>query len=220
MAAYFYSSRFNHDFICGGSLISKRLVITAAHCVEEPSEGGESRRPELSTFYLGKNNLESLIGEKDYISSTAKELIVHPHWKRSEKEYDNDIAIAVLVQMIEFNKYVKPICIWRKTNSYEDIINKQGVVAGWGKIDSDSISSKTAMFVKLPAVSNEKCLKSDREFQRILGENAFCGGELKINRGPCSGDSGAMKVFLHRKVIQFSCFQVVHFSLRITEKLI
>lgn len=187
MAAYFYTEKYSTGFICGGSLISSSLVVTAAHCIDE---GSVKRKAELSTFYIGKNNLESLISEANYVSSQASELHVHPDWRKGSKDYDNDVAIAILVQSITFNKFVKPLCIWRETSSYEDLINKQGKVAGWGKTQESAISSVTAKFVSIPAVSNENCLKSSAKIHMLLGDNAFCGGILNSDTGPCNGDSG------------------------------
>lgn len=188
MAAYFYTERYSTGFICGGSLISSSLVVTAAHCIEGIEKESVKRKAELSTFYIGKNNLESLISETDYVLGQASELHVHPSWKKGSNNYDNDIAIAVLIQSVVFNKFVKPLCIWRETNSYEDLINKQGKVAGWGKNDESAISSVTAKFVSIPVVSNEKCLKSNAIIQTLLGDNAFCGGVLNSDMGPCNGE--------------------------------
>lgn len=193
LTAYFYTGKYCTEFICGASLISPKLVTTAAHCVEDTEEDSIVRVPEHSIFYIGKNNLETLTGEMKYITSPAKSLHVHPDWKKGTKRYtyDNDIAIAVMAKKIEFNSFIKPICIWRETFSYEDIIDKEGTVVGWGKTDNDQdISSSAAMYAKIPVVSNEKCLRSNSEFAKILGDNAFCAGVRYSNAGPCLGDSG------------------------------
>lgn len=189
LVAYFYNSKYTNEFICGGSLISQKLVVTAAHCIQNKDDA-EIRRPEASTFYFGKNNLDALIGEKGYVLSTALYLYVHPNWDSGEVLFSNDIAIAVLQRAVVFSFYVKPICIWRKTQSYEDMVQKDGAVAGWGKTDFESISTSTAMLVKLPVVTNEECLRSDGRFFKILSDKSFCAGYQNMNKGPCSGDSG------------------------------
>lgn len=185
LVAYFYSSKYTNDFICGGSLVSQKIVITAAHCIHNKDDA-EVRKPEASTFYFGKNNLDSLIGEKGYILSTALYLYVHPEWDTGETLFSNDIAIAVLQRSIMFSYFVKPICIWRNTQSYKDMIGKEGTIAGWGKTDFHSISTSTAIFVKLPVVSNEDCLRSDVRFFSILSEKSFCAGIRNSDKGPCN----------------------------------
>lgn len=189
LVAYFYNNKYNTDFICGGSLISQRLVITAAHCVHNKNDA-EVRKPELSTFYIGKNNLDALVGENGYVVSNALYLYVHPNWNSGEVLFTNDIAIAVLQNTIQFTIFVKPICIWRKTRTYRDVIGRSGLVAGWGKSEFESISSSSPMYVELPIVSNEDCLRSDMRLSKIVSRQSFCAGIKDSNKGPCNGDSG------------------------------
>lgn len=170
-------------------MISKFLVVTAAHCVEGPDDI-ERKKPEDSTFYIGKNNIESLISEGHYVTSTAKHLLLHPLWKRSKKKFDNDVAVAVLLREVTFNQLVKPICLWRNSQSFEDMIGRKGIVAGWGKTELSSISKAHAIYAEIPVVSHSTCLFSDASFRSILSENSFCAGVDKSDIGSCSGDSG------------------------------
>lgn len=189
LVAYFYNNKYTTEFICGGSLISQRLVITAAHCVQNKNDA-EVRKPELSTFYVGKNNLDALVGENGYVVSNALYLYVHPNWNSGEVLFTNDIAIAVLQNTIQFTIFVKPICIWRKTRTYRDVIGRNGLVAGWGKSEFESISSSSPIFVELPIVSNEDCLRSDIRLSKIVSKQSFCAGIKDSKKGPCNGDSG------------------------------
>lgn len=187
LAAYFY----NDKFICGGSLISARLIITAAHCVREKTSNNiPDRKPEDSIFYVGKSNIDSLIGESDYIVSIAEQLIVHPDWSSTTQDYDSDIAIAVLVKTIAFNRHIKPICIWRETNSYRDIVGQFGWVAGWGKTDYEAYHTDQPIYAAVPVVDGETCLLSDRNLAAIASRKTFCAGGRAANGGPCTGDSG------------------------------
>lgn len=196
LVAYFYSFKYSNMFICGGSLISRKLVITAAHCIQEPGES-ETRKPELSTFYLGKNNIESLFGEAHYVASIAVQFLMHPLWNKGDKLFEHDIATVVLIREIEFNQFVLPICIHKSSNSYTDVIGKTGLVAGWGKTEFGDISVPSAIYTKIPVVSHEECLKSDRRFFDILSEHSFCAGIKNSDTGPCSGDSGKLHLVLH-----------------------
>lgn len=156
---------------------------------------------------MGKNDLDALLGENGYVLSVALYLFVHPEWRSGEKLFNNDIGIAVLQNTIQFTVFVKPICIWRKSRTYRDVIDREGMVAGWGKTETTSIMTSKAMYVKIPVVSNEECLRSDQRFFQILSEHSFCAGIKDSNEGPCKGDSGKTKFIfsLKRSFITFFC---------------
>lgn len=189
LVAYFYGEH-KPDFICGGSLISTKVVVTAAHCVQEKSSSMR-RLAKYSTFFIGKHNLDSLF-EKDYQTSVASELLTHPEWNPNNGRYLGDIAIAVLANTISFNKYVQPICIWRGSQSSDDIDGKEGIVAGWGKTELNAVSTSKPLYTKIPALTSFKCIQSDNAFNAIVSEKSFCAGLKGSNTGPCNGDSGKL----------------------------
>lgn len=185
LAAFYHSSS---GFICGGSLISAKLVVTAAHCIQNKNEQVR-RRAEDSTFYLGKHNLESLF-EPNIVVAGVTDLIVHPNWNFNDDHFDADIAIAVLLNHVPFSKFIRPICIWTETSSYEDMIGHNGVVTGWGKTEFDAISTGAPRWTDLPVVSLVTCLQSNKAFNDLTSDRTFCAGKTSDMRGPCSGDSG------------------------------
>lgn len=129
LAAFFYNGDDDSGFICGGSLISTKLIVTAAHCIQNKGESS-GRNADEALFYIGKHNLESLSSERNYIMTGVKQFIIHPDWDQTDDRYDADIAIAVLLRTIPFSKFIKPICLWTETTSYDDIIGQKGVVVG------------------------------------------------------------------------------------------
>lgn len=141
LAAYFSDGA----FLCGGSLISRKIIVTAAHCFHFKHETA-IREADEATFYLGKHNLESL-NEKNVISAGVSEFKIHPSWDSNSESYDGDIAIAILSRTISFNKFVKPICLWTSTSDSTDLVGKNGIVAGWGKTE---FSNFIFQFVKNP----------------------------------------------------------------------
>lgn len=118
-------------FICGGSLISTKLIVTAAHCIQFKKDP-IINKAEDATFHLGKHNLESL-NEAHSIKSGVLRFVIHPDWNYNDDSYDADIAIAILNQSITFSKLIQPICLWTASMSYDDIVGRLGTVAGWGK---------------------------------------------------------------------------------------
>lgn len=190
MAAYIHSGK----FICGGSLITTKLIVTAAHCVQSKFES-QPKRAEDSNFVLGKYNLASLT-ETNTQSKGVSQLIIHPDWRSNDESYDADITMVVLSGPVTFTKFVKPICLWTKTTSYADIIGQKGVVAGWGKTEYDEISTDAPLWTELPIVDQVTCLLSNTAFNSITSNRTFCAGKTADKRGPCNGDSGKQKLTL------------------------
>lgn len=216
LVAFFYFNGEKNDFICGGSLVSTKVVITAAHCIlEKRKHLRDIRNPNDATFYVGKHNIESLLEENSYIGSQATEFIIHPSWNVSDNRYDSDIAIAVLEKTIKFSRFIKPICIWRETENYKDLINTKGTVAGWGKNRWSLSSAKLPVYLTVPIVDNEMCLRSNTRLNHISSANTFCAGERIAGKGVCTGDSGGALFtskhgkFYLRGIISVSLFDKV-----------
>lgn len=191
LAAYYHNGQGDSGFICGGSLISAKLVITAAHCIHYKMDP-IVRKAEEASFYIGKHNLESLNAEKNYIVSGVTQFVIHPDWDSNDDRYDADIAIAVLFRTVPFNKFVKPICLWLGSPSYNDLIGRNGVVAGWGKTEFDAVSTNQPKWTEIPVVNELQCIRSNDAFNKLTSERTFCAGSRDGKSGPCSGDSGKL----------------------------
>lgn len=169
-------------FQCRGTLVSERIVVTAASCFR--TTNGTSVTADEVMIFLGRYNIMELM-ESGAKMAKVKELVIHSDYMRTEERNDANIAIAVLQEKIEFTDNIRPICLWEGGNSVSEIVGQWGTVAGWGSdVTSEPLS------VKLPIVSEVDCLRSSEIFLDTTSGRTFCAGN-RNGRGPCMGDEGS-----------------------------
>lgn len=176
LAAYYHNDESYSGFICGGSLVSHKIVITAAHCINDKSDPSFIRKPEQAIIHIGRYNLQSE-NEVGYLTSGATKFIIHPDWNPRKDTYDGDIAAIILFRTIrQFKSLVQPICLWDSTDDYHDIIRHIGIVAGFGKTQTTVSGSNVPFWSELPVVDDRTCFDSNNAFFKLTSRRTFCGG--------------------------------------------
>ena len=89
---------------CGASVIHSVLLLTAAHCITDLNLTADQ-----ITIVAGECRLD-VIDEGEQVRNVSR-IILHKAWNPNpkSKSFDNDIAILVLDEPLEFSHYVSPI---------------------------------------------------------------------------------------------------------------
>ncbi|XP_077287856.1 trypsin-1-like [Arctopsyche grandis] len=178
------------SYRCGGSIVSDKAILTAAHCVTT-SEGDKLPRNALLAM-AGKYNLNKR--DKSVQELRLSSVILPDGFDRNNLR--NDIAILRLRTRIIFNQYVQPICLWTDYDISRNVSKNHayglnGTIVGWGLNENDT-ASQQLMTGTMTIVSDTECLLSYASFfDKFVYENSLCaGGQQTIGSSPCNGDSG------------------------------
>ncbi|KOB76003.1 Hemolymph protein 14 [Operophtera brumata] len=153
--------------ICGGTLISANIVISAAHC-----------------FW---SDLEKQLPASQF-AVAVKVLHVPARYQGAGAHNQDDIAVVVTAREFQFNTYIRPACL---NFDYHFEVQQlypgnQGKVAGWGLTAANGKASSVLQVVDLPYVDIRTCIRnSPPAFREYITTDKICAGTLerKLNLG-------------------------------------
>ena len=184
---------------CGGTIISDRIIITAAHCLAYVNDKMFIEHPSIpsNTKLLIRAGNEYLNTPEpgDHYARTYEADAFKMHPKYNSQNFD--VALVATNQTIKFNKLTKPICM--PESSLESGQNRWGhgvKFTGWGfdddfKIRINDSLKDTTMSVFYP----EYC----SDFYASYAEHHFCAGNERGNVGSCKGDSGGPLIYYNSR---------------------
>ncbi|NXT41382.1 OVCH2 protein, partial [Pelecanoides urinatrix] len=173
------SVQISDEHICGGAVLAKEWVVTAAHCFNS--------KELYRDLWMVVTGLHDLTEQEYRQKRSVKQYIIHPSFNKTTM--DSDIALLQLAEPLEFNHYVRPVCLPAK----EEVVqpSRVCVVTGWGAHEGDREKGKKLHQLEVPILVLDTCQSYYINLPSKVTQRMICAGfPLEEGKDSCTGDSG------------------------------
>ncbi|GAB0088632.1 Modular serine protease [Sergentomyia squamirostris] len=189
-AAIYELRKGRYTQICGGSIVTPTVIVSAAHCFWDSQEY-KAREPDVYSVAVGKTNRDYYHQESGMQIKNITQIDIFPQYYDSDGFYSGDVAVLVLKSPIIFKPYIKPVCFVTALEESEMFIpsNWEGRFASWGLTENGDYSSVLNV-LDLQTVDFRTCRnRSNGTFKNFITIDKFCA-ESQDNSNVCLGDGG------------------------------
>jgi len=160
--------------ICGGSIVNKMQVITAAHCCQGQLAFADQIVAGAHDRNLEQGHQQRAIATMDF----------HENW--NTPDFDHDICMITLKEPFNFDDpNVQPIEFFQTADAEipaETVCNS----TGWGLTNGNGLFLPNHLqWIQIPVHSREDC---ETIFPGYITDNMVCAGSA--GAATCNGDSG------------------------------
>jgi secreted trypsin-like serine protease len=181
---------------CSGSILTRRHIVTAAHCFTEIGRVKEKDFP--NAVRVGANEIDLIYSEDRKIKKYTR----HPKYEFPKFYFD--IALVFLEEELIFSSRISPICLPQTTMTHPGAGASMSI-QGWGKDEEGSFGKRVSVAnvgIRSKAECDYKLSNAGSYQNRVdillpqLSEDILFCADASINTqgGTCVGDSGGPAV--------------------------
>lgn len=180
MVALQLSSRSGDSWLCGGSVVASRYVLTAAHCVVD--HGAVVRAADVHGA-VGRADLSA----DDGVTFSATAIAVHPLYDRHDDVEGGPYDAALLRVDAELTATPLRLATVADADAYR--AGRVATIAGWGATRSGGYVSDQLLAATVPIVSDATCAR-ENGISLAEARKMICAGNEAGGVDTCQGDSG------------------------------